>query len=175
MEPLLTPRFTLTRLAEHDWPFFLQLRQDAGIMRYMSEIAPAEAIRAQFEYRLQPWVPGAAHPLDFIIRAHGDDTPLGHIGLRHGEQGPDVAEVGYTVAVAAQGRGVAGEALRALCEFAFRHTPIQLLKAVIVAENSASGRVLEKNGFRRTAVIKESYPLHGRVYDDWVYQLAREG
>ncbi|PLR31480.1 GNAT family N-acetyltransferase [Chimaeribacter californicus] len=174
METLFTPRFTLTPLAEHDWPFFLQLRQDDEIMRYMAEVAPEAAIRVLFDQRLQPWVPGAPQPLDFIIRAHGSDTPLGNIGLRHGDEGPAVAEVGYTVAVAAQGRGIAGEALQALCEFAFRQTGIRTLKAVIVAENGASARVLEKNGFQRVAVLKANYTLNGHTYDDWVYQLSRE-
>ncbi|WKZ94763.1 GNAT family N-acetyltransferase (plasmid) [Chimaeribacter arupi] len=175
MDTLLTPRFTLTRLAEHDWPFFLQLRQDSAIMRYMAEIIPEAETRALFEQRLQPWAPGAPHPLDFIIRAHGSDTPLGNIGLRHGDEGPHVAEVGYTVAVAAQGRGIAGEALQAVCDFAFRQVGIRTLKAVIVAENAASARVLEKNGFRRVAVLKASYTLRGQTYDDWVYQRVQEG
>src|SRR5665213_3738905 len=55
-------------------------------------------------------------------------------------------QIGYGISDSYQDRGVATEAVRALCEFAQRRTVVVL--AETDRENVASQRVLEKCGFR---------------------------
>lgn len=159
------PRFTLTPFQPPDWPFFLELRRDPAIMRFMAEVASEAQIRILFEDRL-------ADANAFIIR-DAQQRPVGDIGLRICTENSEEADVGYSVAPAAQGQGVASQALRALCEVAFNQRDIQALNAWVLAENQGSVRVLEKRGFRKTQVLEKAYLLRGEYYDDWVFRLEK--
>lgn len=162
---LHTPRFTLSAFKATDWPFFLRLRQSHSIMRYMGDIAREAQIRTLFEDRLQDQ--GA-----FIIR-DTQGNAVGDIGLRQSVHNAQEADIGYAVAPECQGRGIAGEALRALCDYAFNQLGIAALNAWVLAENEGSVRVLEKSGFQRVQVLEKAFVLAGQRYDDWVYRLEK--
>lgn len=167
MTTLLTPRLTLSLFQGSDWPFFLRLRQDSTIMRFMADITPEEEIRQVFNSRL---VNSGA----FVIRRRDDDTPLGDIGLRISTENPLEAEVGYSVATQAQGQGIASEALRCVCEYAFTQAGVEALNAWVLAENRGSQRVLEKLGFTQVDVLHKVYRVNGVFHDDCVYRLLKE-
>ena len=164
MATIATPRLTLSPFEPSDWPFFHTLRESPEIMRYMAAIAPEEETRRLFAARLTA-------PHTFVIRTHNDDTPLGDIGLQISPRYPEEADIGYTVIPAAQGQGIASEALRAVCDYAFDRVGIKAVNAWVLAENGGSVRVLEKAGFVRTQVLEQAYEINGVRYDDWVYRL----
>lgn len=89
------------------------------------------------------------------LRASGDGlalaiehagTPIGAIGLERKQSG--VYELGYWLGEPWWGRGFATEAARRMVRFAFRGLDAARLVANYHADNNASGRVLEKCGFR---------------------------
>ena len=106
MATITTTRLHLTPFEPSDWAFFRSLREDPAIMRYMAAITPEKETRRVFAARLM-----AEHV--FVIRLHNDDMPLGDIGLQISPANREEADIGYTVVPAAQGKGIASEALRA--------------------------------------------------------------
>lgn len=64
------------------------------------------------------------------------------------------AEVEYCIGKRFWGRGYAGEALSALIGYTFSHTPIEKLEAYHRAENTKSGRVLEKSDMLITKTVQ---------------------
>lgn len=112
MATITTTRLHLTPFEPSDWAFFRSLREDPNIMRYMAAIMPEKETRRVFAARLM-----AEHV--FVIRLHNDVTPLGDIGLQISAANHEEADIGYTVVPDAQGKGIASEALRAVCEYAF--------------------------------------------------------
>lgn len=164
MATITTPRLLLTPFEPSDWAFFRSLREDRDIMRFMSSIASEKETRRVFAARLT-----AQHT--FVIRAHDDDTPLGDIGLQVSTQFREEADIGYTVIPQAQGRGIASEALRAVCDYAFNLVGVKAVNAYVLADNVGSVRVLEKTGFVRTQVLEKAYEIDGVKFDDWVYRL----
>ena len=164
MATITTPRLHLTPFEPSDWPFFRSLREDRSIMRYMASIAPEKETRRLFAARLT-----AQHV--FVIRLHDNPLPLGDIGLQISAEHRDEADIGYTVVPAAQGKGIASEALRAVCEYAFNQTGVKAINAWVLADNAGSVRVLEKAGFVRTQVLEKAYEIDGVRYDDWAYRL----
>lgn len=164
MATITTPRLQLSPFKPSDWAFFRSLREDRAIMRYMAAIAPEKETRRLFAIRL-------AAPHTFVIRAHGNDTPLGDIGLQISAQFREEADIGYTVIPHAQGKGYASEALRAVCDYAFSQAGVKAINAYVLADNAGSVRVLEKQGFVRTQVLEKAYDIDGVRYDDWVYRL----
>ena len=71
-------------------------------------------------------------------------------------------ELGYVVAPAARGRGVAGEMLRQLTAWALAEAGAQRIVLIIDVENAASSRVAERAGYTREGVMR-SHLHHARV------------
>ncbi len=62
-------------------------------------------------------------------------------------------ELGYWVGALYRGKGIAGTAAKAILQFAFEKLGAELITAGHFTDNPASGRVLEKLGFRPTGEI----------------------
>jgi [ribosomal protein S5]-alanine N-acetyltransferase len=84
-----------------------------------------------------------------------------------GPPGDGVVEIGYEIAQARQGRGLATAAARALVAEAFADGRVTTVIAHTLAERNASNRVLEKVGFRYDGEATQ----RGKVV--WRYALAR--
>jgi [ribosomal protein S5]-alanine N-acetyltransferase len=78
-----------------------------------------------------------------------------------------VVEIGYEIAEARQGRGLATAAARALVAEAFADVRVTTVIAHTLAEPNASNRVLEKVGFRYDGETTQ----RGKLV--WRYALAR--
>lgn len=105
----------------------------------MGDIAPAKDTRLLFARRL-----AAQHT--FVIREHNKSTPLGDIGLQISHLYPHEADLGYAILPEAQGKGIASEAVTAVCQYAFERTAVTAINAYALAENKGSVRILEKRG-----------------------------
>jgi RimJ/RimL family protein N-acetyltransferase len=113
--------------------------------------------------------PGAARwgPRFIVV-----DTPRTHVGWGGFKGAPDAegtVEIGYSVAPAWEGRGVATAAVAALLAEAWAAPGVRSVIAHTLAERNASGRVLEKSGFHR-----DGETLDGDVGLVWRYRRDRD-
>ncbi|VFS21913.1 Spermidine N(1)-acetyltransferase [Yokenella regensburgei] len=167
MATVTTPRLHLSPFQPSDWNFFRLLREDTRVMRYIAAVASEKDNRLLFATRLTA-------PHTFVVRLHNSPTPLGDIGLKISPHNREEADVGYMFMPEAQGKGIATEAIRALCEYAFTQAGVKALNAWVLADNVGSVRVLEKLGFVRTQMLEQAYEINGVCYDDWVYRLEAD-
>jgi RimJ/RimL family protein N-acetyltransferase len=79
------------------------------------------------------------------------------------------AELGYVVAPAARGRGVATEALLLLTEWAFAERGMERLELLISVDNPASKRVAERSGYVREGVLRSLWFKQGRREDTEIW------
>jgi RimJ/RimL family protein N-acetyltransferase len=98
--------------------------------------------------------------------ASAGGVPLGRVGL--GLDGAGAGQVGYWMAPAARGRGVATTALRALCGWGFGVLGLGLIEWRAEVGNVASRRVAEKAGFRVEATLRRRLVHRGVRVDAWV-------
>jgi len=63
--------------------------------------------------------------------------------------------------------------VRGTVDYAFRNFPIHRMTASIDPRNHASCRVIEKAGFRREALFRQSEWFKGGWADDAIYALLR--
>jgi len=85
----------------------------------------------------------------------------------------DEATLGYWLERQAWGQGFAFEAASAVVRFASEDLGLRSIKAGHAADNLASGRVLEKLGFRFVdAVSRSSRPRNGTI-EQWRYERER--
>lgn len=147
-------RLLLRPVFEEDWRDVYIAINDEAIVRMLA--------RAPWPYReedAQSWVsqptnPGSAR---FLITQPGKwgSRLVGCIGFDDMGDGP---EVGYWIARPFWGRGFATEAGRAVVEIA-RMMGIERLVAGHLIDNPASGKVLEKIGFRPTGETRMQFSL----------------
>lgn len=96
------------------------------------------------------------------------DGVLVGVGGFKGAPADGVAEIGYALAPAHRGRGLAREAARGLMQRAFGHPDVRELRAHTLPEENRSTRVLEALGFRRVETIHD--PEDGEI---WRWSVAR--
>jgi RimJ/RimL family protein N-acetyltransferase len=79
------------------------------------------------------------------------------------------AELGYVVAPAARGRGVATLALRLLSAWAFEQQGMHRLELLISVDNGASKTVAERCGYVREGVLRSLHFKQGRHEDTEIW------
>lgn len=82
------------------------------------------------------------------------------------------AQVGYVIDEAFWGRGFATDAVRQIVALLEANPAISRIWATCALDNSASARVLEKNGFAQEAILQRwvTYPAQGgRAFDNYSY------
>ena len=107
----------------------------------------------------------------YAITTRADGALVGSIELRDADPEHRQAEVSFWVGMPFWGRGYAHEAVTALVRLAFDTLDLNRLYAHHMVRNPASGRVLEKAGFRREGLLRQRVRKWG-VYED-VVLLAR--
>jgi len=163
-------RLVARRFAAADLPAFIAMRNDPHVARYQSwdsyTLPEAEAFLKDMD-AIQP---GDTGWFQFALTASGDF--IGDLGFRILED-PRLAQIGYTIARTHWGKGYATEAVKAFLDYAFAAFPLHRITASVDPRNPASCRVLEKAGFRREALFRESEWFRGEWADDAIYALLR--
>jgi [ribosomal protein S5]-alanine N-acetyltransferase len=108
---------------------------------------------------------------NFIIEVSGRAAGGINILPCSGEK-TGVAEMGFWLAQAYWGQGIATEAVRLFLPYVFGERRLRRVEAYLYAANLASARVLEKCGFTREAVLREAHiDRQGNVSDCLLYTL----
>ncbi len=172
MTVLHTSRFVLRPIEEADAPVFARLCNDADIARNTARIPhPYTLDDAQGFAAATATAFALEKEFAFAVCDHGDI--VGCCGVMRITN--ELYELGYWVALAARGCGVATEAARAVSHFAFAERRAETLIAGHYTDNPASGRVLEKAGFRYTGETRKQFSLgRGGEADCFRMRLDRE-
>ena len=158
-------RVKLRWLTEADVPSLFAVFSDPEVMRYWSSEPMAD--------------PGEAEALLDDIRAHfaagtlfqwgvaltGDDRVVGTCTLSNLDGRNRRGEIGYALAREQWGKGLMGEALTALLDYAFTTLGLHRIEADVDPGNAASLRLLGRLGFRREGLLRERWLVGGRAHD----------
>lgn len=109
----------------------------------------------------------------FCVSDRGENRALGTAGLWLTGLAMGRATVGYSVAPAARGRGVAAAALRALTLFAWTLPELFRIELYVEPWNTASIRVAEANGYEREGLLRSHQPVGERRADMLLYATLR--
>lgn len=142
---LKTERVLLRDWRDVDLPLFAALNADPQVMRHFPrtlsrEESDAGAARIRAALQEHGWG---------LWAAEWEGAFIGFVGLsrpRFTAHFTPCVELGWRLAPAAQGRGLATEAARAALDFALRALPQEPLVAFTVPANTPSLRVMEKLG-----------------------------
>ncbi|PYE54118.1 GNAT family N-acetyltransferase [Deinococcus yavapaiensis] len=171
---LSTDRLVLRRLRDEDAPALCAYRSDPEVARFQGwgasfgEMQARSLIEAMRERE-----PGEEGWFQFAVAECASGVLIGDLGLcAFGER---QAEIGFTLARAAQGRGYAREAVSALLSYAFGPLHLHRVVAGIDPRNTKARALLERLKFRLEGRFVESF-LEGNVWldEDRFALLSRE-
>jgi [ribosomal protein S5]-alanine N-acetyltransferase len=83
------------------------------------------------------------------------------------------AEIGYWLGEPFWGKGIITSAVGGLVQYAFANFDLVRLQAIVFEWNTASMRVLEKNGFKQECRLSKSVTKDGKIIDSFLYALTR--
>ncbi len=174
MPLLVTPRLHLRRFRPEDAPVLAAYRSVPDVARYQGWSAPVGEEEARLLVRQfaagDPEAPGW---FQYAVEERATGALVGDVGVRLDENGMQ-ADLGFTLAPAAQGRGYATEAVRAVLGDLFGRRGLHRVSAECDARNHASARLLERVGFRREGLRPAYTWLKGEWTDDVLYGLLAE-
>jgi RimJ/RimL family protein N-acetyltransferase len=139
---LTTERLVLRRPRDDDMAAIIAIVGDLRVSRNLARI-PHPYGEADARDFLDQIVPSE---LVWALTLRSSAELVGMAGLSATDD-PDEAELGYYLAPAQWGLGLATEAARAILDYGFRVAGFAAITAGYFVENSASGRVLHKLGF----------------------------
>ena len=97
----------------------------------------------------------------------------GTVGLHYVDWFDRVAELGYWIAAAVEGRGHVTRAARAVVELAFGAAGLNRVIIRCAVGNERSREVAERLGFRLEGLLREAQWVRGRFLDQHLFALVR--
>ncbi len=140
---------------------------DPEVVRYMPKRDLTPRARAERAYGVYSRLWAERPYGGWLITDKAGGELIGSCELEHLPDAGEV-ELGYALAKRYWGKGLASEVARAVTRFGFESANLERIMAVVVPENAASWRVLEKAGF--------AFEKNARYYDLDVayYAITRE-
>ena len=125
----------------------------------------------------------AGRAVTFAIEHQAHRYFCGLIEVREIEREHLQAELSFWLAVEAWGRGYMSEVVQAVVRYGFEALGLNRLYAYHMLRNPASGRVLDKNGFKQEGLLRQCVRKWGKFEDvalwaillsDWEENQARQ-
>ena len=141
-----TPRSVVKQWTLDDVQSFFAIFGEPKVWRFLPGSPPSTAAEASgfLEHmltRMQHWEGMGS----FAMSERESGAVIGNVMLRPLANGPEI-EVGYHVAMPYWGQGYATEAARGAVRYGFETLGLEEIFGVVVPDNFASRRVLEKAG-----------------------------
>ena len=160
-----TPRLTLRAFGEGDFePYFERILSARAVMRFLSGSGdPRTREESMLSFARMSAQDRDPRDRVWAVVERDSNELIGHAILQRLDTS-DLIEVGYALGERWWGHGIATETARAVVDYGFAHTPLELIVGVARPENLASRRVLEKTGLTY-AGMRHYYKLDVAYYE----------
>lgn len=168
---LRTERLLLRPVRESDSRNLFAIFSDPRVSRYLSHPAWTDIASARQLVARTVAAVDAGKYVYLGIERTSDGKLIGECSLFNLMPQCRRAEVGYTLAHEAWGKGYIGEALVALLEFGFTRLVLNRVEADVDPRNAASAKTLEKLGFQKEGLLRQRWIVDEEVSDSALYGL----
>jgi RimJ/RimL family protein N-acetyltransferase len=166
-------RLILRRFRSADLLPFLSYLNDMEVARYQSWESYTEQQAREVIEKQKNASPGLQGQwFTFALELKETGTLIGHIALK--TLADSQAEIGFTMARSAQGKGLAFEATVCVLDYVFEKLKLHRVIAIADCENEKSIALLGRLGMRREGHFIENVWFKGRWGSEYLYALLRE-
>ena len=168
---LITERLVLRQLNQEDANDLLLLRSNLEVGVYIPR-TPYKSVEESVEFikKSETWISNN-ESIIWGIALKTDNKVIGTICVWNIKNRDYRAEVGYELHPDYWRKGIMQEALVPVLDYGFKTMKLHSIAAVISPENTASIKLVEKNGFVKEAHFKEDYYDKGEFRDTAIYSL----
>ena len=155
-----------------DLEFLVQHANNRKIWRNLTDQFPHPYTEADAIH----WISFASLPgnegKNFAIEF--ENSPVGGTGVIQGNGiSAMTGHLGYWLAEAFWGRGIATFAAQAMTDYCFNELGLKRVDVAVFEWNPASMHVLEKLGFQKEGVLKKSIFKDGQLIDSVMYAITK--
>lgn len=170
---LETERLLLRRVSTADVNEVLELRSNAETMKFIPRPLIKTLEEALEHIQMIDDKIEANVGINWAITLKENPKLIGIIGHYRIQPENHRCEIGYMILPQYNGQGIITEAVKAVLAYGFDILNMHSIEAIIDPANSASERVLQKNGFVKEAHILENELWEGKFWDTVIYSLLR--
>lgn len=173
--PIVTPRLQLRDFTEADFDAVHRYASDPRVTATLCW-GPNSAGQTR-AFLATAVMEAAADPritYNLGIEETAEGEIIGGIGLRPCGDEPAAFELGYCLRPDHWGAGLATEAVAAITAFGFERLAANRIVAEVFVSNPASGRVLEKLGFRPGHTFQRHVTCRDEHHDSRLFTLDRQ-
>lgn len=118
---------------------------------------PAHNTLEETEEVLAYWIRGYENPASYhwLIVLKDTNEPVGNISVVHHDDAIDEVHIGYVLSPDFWGQGIMAEALSRLITFFFDEVGARRIESMHAVGNEKSGRVMEKAGMVKEALLRD--------------------
>jgi RimJ/RimL family protein N-acetyltransferase len=164
---------------EEDAGFLLNAMDDADVRAWnplMLDGRPVASLAdaRRLAVRLGDWSSGPrGRHCSWVICT--DDAPLGHLSLYEVDQVASSSGIGYWVAAAARGQGLATRAVRLAVDWGYSTLGLRRIELFHAVDNPASCAVARAAGFTQEGILRASYRYgDGQLHDEHAHARLAE-
>ncbi|WP_343632811.1 GNAT family protein [Fluviicola sp.] len=111
----------------------------------------------------------------FLLEDKASGKIIGRCGLHNWNRDHWRAEIGYSMEDESfKQQGLMSEAVEAIIDYGFKQMNLNRIEALVADYNTASLRLLEKNGFIKEGIMRKHYYVNGVFEDSVVFAILRE-
>ncbi len=116
----------------------------------------------------------AGHSVSFTIELNAKASFLGLVEVRDIEREHLQGELSFWLSPEAWGHGYMSEVVQTIIRYSFVSLSLNRLYAYHMLRNPASGRVLEKNGFKQEGILRQRVRKWGQFEDVALWAILRQ-
>lgn len=168
------PAVQLRPAVPRDADLLARWRAEPSVRRYqpLSDLDVGQLRGDIASHRMPDLYRGRGDKFQWIIEV--DATSVGWLTLVVSNWEHGLAEVGYALSTAWQGRGLMITALQDLLADLFARTELERIEARCAVDNEGSRKVLERVGFIREGRLRSYFRLHGERVDNYLYAILKK-
>jgi RimJ/RimL family protein N-acetyltransferase len=152
-------------LEKEDLSFYVKWVNDPSFFGEYNPLVQATRVEMEKEYDTDP-----SERKRFFVEKK-DGTKIGIVGVF---PVGDLWEIGFALILSERGKGYGSEAVTIFVDYLFLSRDLVRIQAKTDLRNTASQRILEKVGFKREGIVRNSMFIQGEWRDCCLYSILKE-
>lgn len=172
--PILeSERLLFRAISDTDIHEIFALRSNPELMQYIPRPLITNLEEAKAHMKMIQDKIDTNEGINWAMTEKGNDKLISLIGFYKIENENYRSEIGYMLLPEYQNKGYITEAIQTLLEYGFHTMGLHSVEAIIDPRNSASEKVLQKNGFVKEAHFHENCFFNGEFIDSVHYSILK--
>jgi len=169
-----TARLKLREIADEDAPRLHAVWTDPLVTRYLVMDPFTDLSQTREMISLLKGLHPSGEGFRWALFLAAEAETIGTCGFHNWKKEHARAEIGYEMDSRYWGKGLMGEAVRAVLDYGFAQMGLNRVEAFVTVGNRRSLFFLERNGFTYEGTLRQYEWARGEYQDQWICSLLKQ-